>query len=118
VYQRQYEGPPSCLHGGLIAAGFDEVLGFAQSLSGQPGMTGKLEVRYRSPTPLFEEVTYEGWLVKVDGRKIFTEGTLKAGDRLCAEASGLFISFRSPLGAASMIDESQRGASPENPAPA
>jgi acyl-coenzyme A thioesterase PaaI-like protein len=96
VYQRQFEGPPSCLHGGLIAAGFDEVLGFAQSLSGRPGMTGRLEVRYRSPTPLFEEVVYEGWLVKVEGRKILTEGTLHAGDRLCAEATGLFISFRVP----------------------
>jgi acyl-coenzyme A thioesterase PaaI-like protein len=57
-------------------------------------MTGKLEIRYRSPTPLFEPVTFEGWVVRVDGRKIFTEGTLKAGDRLCAEATGLFISFR------------------------
>jgi acyl-coenzyme A thioesterase PaaI-like protein len=78
TYQRQYEGPPSCVHGGIIAAGFDEVLGFTQSLSGQPGMTGTLEIRYRSPTPLFEEVTFEGWVVRVDGRKIFTEGTLTA----------------------------------------
>jgi len=29
----------------------------------------------------------------VEGRKTFTEGTLHAGDRLCAEAEGLFISI-------------------------
>jgi acyl-coenzyme A thioesterase PaaI-like protein len=94
TYQRQYEGPPGCLHGGLIAAGFDEVLGFAQTIGGRPGMTGRLEVTYRSPTPLFEEVVYEGRLDRVEGRKIYTVGTLHAGDRLCAEATGLFISFR------------------------
>ena len=98
VYERQYEGPPGCLHGGLIAAGFDEVLGFAQTLSGAPGMTGRLEVTYRSPTPLFEEVVYAGRLDRVDGRKIYTSGTLHAGDRLCAEATGLFISLRQWIG--------------------
>jgi acyl-coenzyme A thioesterase PaaI-like protein len=94
TYERQYEGPPGCLHGGLIAAGFDEVLGFTQTLGGRPGMTGRLEVSYRSPTPLFEEVVYEGRLDRIEGRKIYTVGTLHAGDRLCAEAVGLFISFR------------------------
>ena len=31
--------------------------------------------------------------MKLEGRKIFTEGQLYAGDRLCAEAEGLFISI-------------------------
>ena len=35
-----YEGPPGCVHGGYVAAAFDEVLGATQSLSGAPGMTG------------------------------------------------------------------------------
>ncbi|MEI2818439.1 MAG: hypothetical protein V9E99_18585 [Microthrixaceae bacterium] len=34
-----YEGPPGCVHGGYVAAAFDEVLGAAQSLSGTQGMT-------------------------------------------------------------------------------
>ena len=33
-----YEGPPGCVHGGFVAAAFDEVLGFVQSLGGQPGL--------------------------------------------------------------------------------
>ena len=32
-----YEGPPGCVHGGYVAAAFDEVLGSTQSLSGSPG---------------------------------------------------------------------------------
>ena len=89
-----YEGPPGHVHGGLIAAIFDEVLGFAQALSGAPGMTGKLEVTYRSPTPLHTPLRVVGCFDRVDGRKIFTTGTIHAGDRLCAEAKGLFISVR------------------------
>lgn len=88
-----YEGPPGCVHGGYVAAAFDEVLGSTQSLSGSPGMTGRLTVHYRSPTPLETDLRFVGWLDAVEGRKIFTRGELWAGDRLCAEAEGLFISI-------------------------
>jgi acyl-coenzyme A thioesterase PaaI-like protein len=88
-----YEGPPGCVHGGFIAAAFDEVLGSTQSLGGRPGMTGRLTVNYRSPTPLRTELKFTGRVVEVEGRKTFTQGTLHAGDRLCAEAEGLFIAI-------------------------
>ena len=72
--------------------------GATQSLSGNPGMTGRLTVSYRSPTPLHAELHLVGEITEVDGRKIFTEGRLYATDadgaeRLCAEAEGLFISI-------------------------
>lgn len=88
-----YEGPPGCVHGGYVAAVFDEVLGTTQSIGGPPGMTGRLTVSYRSPTPLYVPLRIEGRLVRREGRKIFTEGALYAGERLCAEAEGLFISI-------------------------
>ena len=88
-----YEGPPGCVHGGYVAAAFDEVLGSTQSLSGSPGMTGRLTVHYRKPTPLQTELHFEGWIENVTGRKILTRGELRAGDVLCAEAEGLFISI-------------------------
>lgn len=93
IFGSAYEGPPSCVHGGYVAGAFDEVLGATQSLSGAPGMTGRLTINYRSPTPLHTELHFIGVLTKVEGRKIFTEGQLFAGDRLCAEAEGLFISI-------------------------
>lgn len=94
VYGDAYEGPPGHLHGGFVAAIFDEVLGFAQALSGAPGMTGKLEITYRSPTPLHTPLRVVGRFDRIDGRKIFTSGTIHAEGRLCAEATGLFISVR------------------------
>jgi acyl-coenzyme A thioesterase PaaI-like protein len=92
VFGAPYEGPPGCLHGGFIAAAFDEVLGFAQSLTGRPGMTGRLVVHYRSPTPLHQELVFRGRVDRVDGRKIHTKAALHVGERLCAEAEALFIS--------------------------
>ena len=94
VFGDAYEGPPGCVHGGFIAAGFDEVLGCVQSLGGMPGMTGKLEVSYRSPTPLHRPLRFEGKVDRVDGRKIHTTATLHHDETLCAEAYGLFISMR------------------------
>lgn len=88
-----YEGPPGCVHGGFIAAAFDEVLGSAQSLAGNPGMTGRLTIHYRSPTPLHTELRFTSRLASVRGRKITTTGELWAGDTLCAEGEGLFISI-------------------------
>jgi acyl-coenzyme A thioesterase PaaI-like protein len=88
-----YEGPPGCVHGGYIAAAFDEVLGSAQSLGGRPGMTGTLTIRYRSPTPLHTPLRFEARVTGVDGRKIFTTGRCFADDVLTAEAEGIFISI-------------------------
>lgn len=90
-----YEGPPGCVHGGYIAAAFDELLGFAQGLSGNPGMTANLTVNYRSPTPLRQPLRLVGDIDRIEGRKIFVKGELRvvADDRLCAEATGLFLSM-------------------------
>jgi len=88
-----YEGAPGCVHGGFVGAAFDELLGMACIFSGAPGMTGRLEVSYRSPTPIRTTLRFEGRYEGRTGRKIRTRGELYAGDRLCAEATGLFISI-------------------------
>jgi acyl-coenzyme A thioesterase PaaI-like protein len=93
VFTEPYEGPPGHCHGGFIAAAFDEVLGMAQSLTGRPGMTGKLAITYRSPMPLHATINFRGWVERIDGRKIFTKGTAHNGDTLCAEAEVLFLSM-------------------------
>lgn len=93
-FGQAYEGPPGCVHGGYVAAAFDEVLGATQSLSGAPGMTGTLTVRYESPTPLHTDLRFEGRLVGVERRKIFVEGACFAEERLTATAKGTFISMQ------------------------
>ena len=91
TFGEQYEGPPGKVHGGFVAAAFDDVLGMAQSLGGRPGMTGRLTIRYRAPHPLHTRIRYEAKLESVDGRKTLVTGASYDGDTLLAEAEGLFI---------------------------
>lgn len=86
-----YEGPPNCVHGGVIAGTFDEVLGAAVMVAGHPGMTGTLTVRYRKPTPLRAELRIEARFLDREGRKIRAWAGIYHGDVLTAEADGLFI---------------------------
>jgi acyl-coenzyme A thioesterase PaaI-like protein len=92
-FSRAYEGPPGHVHGGFVAAVFDELLGSTQILSGRAGMTGRLAIDYRSPTPLETDLRLEGRIKGSEGRKILCQGTLHAGETLCAEAEGLFVSI-------------------------
>ncbi|MBW3669380.1 MAG: PaaI family thioesterase [Actinobacteria bacterium] len=103
-----YEGPPGCVHGGHVAAAFDEVLGMAQSLTGQPGMTGTLTVRYRRPTPLFTDLRYEARVERIEGRKIFTVGRSFHGDELTAEADAVFVRINFER-IADLYDKRRRG---------
>ena len=59
-----YEGPPHGVHGGWVAALFDEILGATQALVGSVGVTAILTVKYRDITPLDEELRFTGWVVE------------------------------------------------------
>jgi len=60
---RLREGPPGSGHGGVIAGLFDEVMGAAQRLGGgEGGMTGRLTVHYRKPTPLETDLLFRAWI--------------------------------------------------------
>ena len=93
-YAHQYEGPPGCVHGGFVAAAFDDLLGAAQTLSGIAGFTGTLTIRMIRPTPLLRRIDYEGGVARVEGRKIFAWGRARHGTDLVAEAEGVFVSPR------------------------
>jgi hypothetical protein len=91
IFPTACEGPPGFVHGGWIALAFDEVLGIANVASGHAGMTGRLTVRYRRPTPLRREVRFEGAVERVEGRRVVTRATLTVDGELTAECEGLFV---------------------------
>jgi Thioesterase superfamily len=97
VFGAAYEGPPSYVHGGWIACTFDEILGIANIASGQPGMTGRLTIHYRRPTPLFRELRVRAWVDRVEGRRVLSRAEMFEGDTLTAEADGVFIQPRPEL---------------------
>ncbi|PXX58819.1 acyl-coenzyme A thioesterase PaaI-like protein [Nocardia tenerifensis] len=85
-------GGNSAAHGGVIAIGFDDLLGMAAAVyAGGVTRTASLTIDYRSVTPLHTELQIRAWTERQEGRKVYVRATLHDGDRLCAEANGLFI---------------------------
>ncbi len=94
TYGAAYEGPPGCLHGGIVMAAFDDVLGVAQAASGTAGMTGTLSVRMIRPTPLHEPIDYVAGVTARSGRKIEVWGRSTHRDEVLAEAQAVFVTPR------------------------
>jgi hypothetical protein len=86
-----YEGPPGCVHGAIIAATFDQVFNVANLKTGVAGPTAYLHVDYRRPTLLRRDLTFEGWVERVEGRKVTCKGRIVQGEAITCEAEGLFV---------------------------
>ncbi|MEU7632207.1 PaaI family thioesterase [Nocardia sp. NPDC049220] len=85
-------GGNNAAHGGQIAIGFDDLLGMAAAVhAGAVTRTASLTIDYRSITPLNTELKVHAWAERQEGRKVYVRATLHHGERLCAEAHGLFI---------------------------
>jgi acyl-coenzyme A thioesterase PaaI-like protein len=87
------------VHGGWVACAFDEILGIANIEAGNPGMTARLTIHYRKPTPLFRELRIRAWVDRVEGRRIMARGEMWDGETLTAEADGIFVQPRPELAA-------------------
>jgi len=91
-----HQGAPGLIHGGLLAAAFDEVLGGLNWLVGVPAVTARLETDFRKPVPVGTTVEIEARIVGISGRKVYGEAKAYidgAGDErvLAVEAAALFI---------------------------
>ncbi|MEH6567909.1 MAG: hotdog fold domain-containing protein [Halioglobus sp.] len=86
-----YEGPPGHIHGGHVAAIFDQFLGMAQLAGKKPGMTGTLTMRYLKPTPLNTDLDLEAEVEILEGRKTRVKGKIINKGCVTATCEGLFI---------------------------
>jgi acyl-coenzyme A thioesterase PaaI-like protein len=91
---RVYEGPPGGVHGGIVAAYLDEILGGAVlKATGKVAVTGELTVRYVRPAPPETPLLGRGRLVADHGRYVDVEGSLEEFGvaRIVATARGRFF---------------------------
>lgn len=89
VVPDHYQGYPGVVHGGIVAAMLDEILGRV-AMTHDPNhfmVTAKMEVRYRQPVPVGEALRLEGILQRDRGRIITAKAWLTLPDgSLAAEA--------------------------------
>ena len=90
----RYEGPPGLVHGGIVAACFDEVCAVAQRDAGIGGVTRSLEVRYRRPLRLHDALVFTAWIEHDDGRRALVRAACHVDDELHADATAEFTRTR------------------------
>lgn len=88
----EYRGAPRSLHGGITATALDEILVWAGILMEDVmTVTGRLDLRYRRPLGLTDELIARGRVVDRSGRRLKVEGAVLADGSVAAEASGLYL---------------------------
>lgn len=74
---QSYDG---VLHGGIISTLLDEIMGRYIYAKGLTAVTAKLEVRFRTPTPIGEPLTIKGQIVGRKGAMYEMAGTISLSD--------------------------------------
>ena len=105
-----HRGWPGLAHGGIAAAALDEAMGWATWAAGALSMTARMEVKYRRPLTLGEELLVTAQVTRDRGRRLEAEAEIRTlvGEML-AQASGLFL--RVPADRARELDASFIGES-------
>lgn len=88
-----FEGAPGRAHGGVVAAIFDDVMGYQLSILKVPAFTGRLEITYRAPTPIEVPLVFRARVDAREERKLRMSARAHADDgkALIAEAIATFI---------------------------
>lgn len=93
-FGRHFLGSNGVVHGGAIPYLFDDLLGRLALAGGRSrSRTAYLHVDYRSVAPIDTELGVEAHFDREEGRKRFVRGMLSDGDRVCAEATALFVAL-------------------------
>jgi acyl-coenzyme A thioesterase PaaI-like protein len=88
-----FEGAPNRAHGGIVAAVFDDVLGYLLTLNHEPGFTGELTVRYEAPTPIRQPLEFRARVTGRDGRKLYAEAEARSDGEVVATARATFVTI-------------------------
>ena len=91
VPDERHQGYDGWLHGGILGAVLDDVMANWYFLRGVKAVTGRMEVRYRSPVPIGDSLEFESWLADRKGpvARLQCKATNQSGE-VVAEASGAY----------------------------
>ena len=92
ILPREYQGYTNVVHGGIVTLLLDEAMGnFVQEKYNEQAMTGRLEIRYKHPTPVDEELKISAWQESQRRNIIFLKATVETADgTITAEATAKF----------------------------
>jgi uncharacterized protein (TIGR00369 family) len=92
----EHQGYPGVVHGGIVTAMLDEVLGRVAIAAERWMVTGRLNIRFRRPIPVGETLTIVGETVVWKKRTLEARGEIRLADgHVGAEATGTFVEIPS-----------------------
>jgi uncharacterized protein (TIGR00369 family) len=90
--REEHQGYPGFVHGGIISALMDEVIGRVVTSLDIWAVTAKLELKFRKPVPWGEELTIIGEMVRLRSRSFEAKGELRLADgTLAVEGYGIYV---------------------------
>jgi acyl-coenzyme A thioesterase PaaI-like protein len=91
VFGPAFEGALGRVHGGMVAAVFDDLCGFVLGFVGRPGFSVRLDVTFRAPVPTEAPVEFRVRLAGQEGRKLTIAGEARLDDQLLATAEVVMV---------------------------
>jgi uncharacterized protein (TIGR00369 family) len=91
----RYQSWQGMVHGGVVALMLDEAVGWAGWHAGHPGLTGKLEVRYRQPLAVGARVRVVGRVERVRRTLVYASAFIErlADGARVAEATATLMTI-------------------------
>jgi acyl-coenzyme A thioesterase PaaI-like protein len=88
----EHQGYLGHLHGGIISTLLDETMGRVQVPNNVWAITGRLEIKFRKPVPLDQELIIVGELTRERSRAYEARGEIRLPDGTqLVEGSGMYI---------------------------
>jgi acyl-coenzyme A thioesterase PaaI-like protein len=105
--QREHQGYPGYVHGGVVSSLLDEAMGWATYGRGIWALTGRLETRFRGIVPTGVPLTVRGHIERDRGRALDVVAELVDPEgKVLAQATGLL--FRATGEQAKLIEAAAR----------
>jgi acyl-coenzyme A thioesterase PaaI-like protein len=91
----EHQGYDGIVHGGIISTLLDEIMARYPYVKGLNTVTARLEVRYRNPTPIGQELRVTGWVTRERGKMIELAGSVALPDgTVTAEGKATVIAVK------------------------
>lgn len=93
ILSREYQGYHDVVHGGIVSLLLDEAMGnYIQKFYDRQAMTGRIEIRYRHPTPVEQELKISAWQESRRKNVLSMKAAVETSDgTITAEATSKFV---------------------------
>ena len=87
-----FNGFHGVVHGGVIATALDEISAWSAIVTeGVFVVTAKLDIRYRAESKVGDSFVLTGAVTQRRGRRLLIDASMRLGDTVTAQSSGLFV---------------------------